>query len=87
MKVHDYIVIGAGSAGAIIAARLSDAGASVLLLKAGGRDDAPEIRVPAHFSKLQDTPLDWAYRTVEQQELAERRIFTTRGRTSRSPAE
>lgn len=77
---YDYIVVGAGSAGAIIAARLSDAGASVLLLEAGSTDDAPEIRVPALFAKLQDTHLDWGYRTVAQAELAERRIFWPRGR-------
>lgn len=67
--MHDYIVIGAGSAGAVVATRLAEAGAKVLLLEGGGKDDAPEIRVPGAFIALQDTHQDWAYRTAPQKQL------------------
>jgi choline dehydrogenase-like flavoprotein len=62
--MHDYIVVGAGSAGCVVANRLSAAGAKVLLLEAGGRDDVVNIRVPAFVETLMDSPVDWGYRTV-----------------------
>ena len=65
----DFIVIGAGSAGCVVASRLSATGASVLLLEAGGRDDRADIRIPALADQLLDSPVDWGYRTVPQREL------------------
>ena len=79
--MYDYIIVGAGSAGCVIANRLSvDPACKVLLLEAGGEDSAPMIHIPATFMGLQDTPIDWGYRTVPQPHLNGRRIFSPRGR-------
>ena len=60
----DYVVVGAGSAGCVIAARLSaDPSVSVLLVEAGPTDDAPEIDVPILAPRLLNGPHDWSYRT------------------------
>lgn len=78
----DYIVVGAGSAGAALAARLSeDPSISVLLLEAGGPDTALELHVPAAFSKLFRGPYDWGYDTVPQERLEGRTVFWPRGKT------
>ncbi|MFO1058202.1 MAG: GMC family oxidoreductase N-terminal domain-containing protein [Dongiaceae bacterium] len=76
----DFIVIGAGSAGCVLANRLSAAGASVLLLEAGGGDSRTDIRIPALADQLLDSPVDWGYRTVPQRELLGRKIFLSRGK-------
>ena len=82
MARFDYVVVGAGSAGCALAARLSeDPGASVLLLEAGPRDRAKEIRIPAAFSKLFKSKFDWGFETTPQPGLNGRRIFTPRGKT------
>jgi choline dehydrogenase len=66
-NVFDFIVIGAGSAGCVLAYRLSaDGFARVLLLEAGGDDSTPEVHIPALFGTLFGTEMDWAYRTVPQ---------------------
>ncbi|MBW9111624.1 GMC family oxidoreductase [Microbacterium ureisolvens] len=78
----DYIVVGAGSAGAALAARLSeDARVSVLLLEAGGPDKALELHVPAAFSKLFRGAYDWNYDTVPQPGLEGRTVYWPRGKT------
>jgi choline dehydrogenase len=78
----DYIVVGAGSAGAALAARLSeDPSISVLLLEAGGPDTALELHVPAAFSKLFRGPYDWGYDTVPQERLEGRTVYWPRGKT------
>jgi choline dehydrogenase len=78
----DYIVVGAGSAGAALAARLSeDPAVSVLLLEAGAPDKALELHVPAAFSKLFRGAYDWNYDTVPQPSLEDRTIFWPRGKT------
>jgi choline dehydrogenase len=75
----DYIVVGAGSAGAVVAARLSeDPATSVLLLEAGGEADADEITIPAAFANLFKTRWDWNYSTTEQKQLEGRRAYWPR---------
>jgi choline dehydrogenase len=81
MVAFDYIIVGAGSAGCVLANRLTeDASCRVLLIEAGGQDSSPLIKTPATFSMLQDSEFDWAYRTVPQVHLGGRRIFCPRGR-------
>ncbi len=78
----DYVVVGAGSAGAALAARLSeDPSVSVLLLEAGAPDTAMYLHVPAAFSKLFRGEYDWNYDTVPQPHLEGRTIFWPRGKT------
>jgi choline dehydrogenase len=73
------VIVGAGSAGAVIAARLSeDPGTSVLLLEAGGEAVADEITIPAAFSSLFKTRWDWNYQTSEQKQLGSRRAYWPR---------
>jgi choline dehydrogenase len=77
----DYIIVGAGSAGCVLANRLSEHPEHrVLLLEAGGDDNHPTIQTPALFSQLQDSPYDWADRTIPQTHLQGRRIFIPQGR-------
>jgi choline dehydrogenase len=62
MNSYDYIVVGAETAGCVLANRLASH-ASLLLLEAGGPDSKREIRIPAVFPKLFKTEIDWAYFT------------------------
>ncbi|GEM48748.1 GMC family oxidoreductase [Deinococcus cellulosilyticus] len=78
---HDFIVIGAGSAGCVITRRLLDAGARVLLLEAGGPDLDPRIKIPAAFSQLFRTPYDWELYTQPQRHLLGRTLYWPRGKT------
>ena len=78
---YDYIVIGAGSAGCVIAARLTENGKhTVLLLEAGKPDDKQEIRIPAAFSKLFHTAYDWDFSTEPEAATANRRLYWPRGK-------
>ena len=78
----DYIVIGAGSAGCVLANRLTeDRDASVLLLEAGGWDRDPMIRIPLGWGKiLEQRRHDWGYFTEPEPRLEDRRIETARGK-------
>ncbi|HVB06332.1 MAG TPA: GMC family oxidoreductase N-terminal domain-containing protein [Acidimicrobiales bacterium] len=81
MERFDVVIVGAGSAGCVLANRLSaDGDRRVLLLEAGARDLHPAIRVPAAFPTLYDGRLDWGFRTEPQPSLGERRVFWPRGK-------
>lgn len=78
---YDVVVVGAGSAGCVLAGRLTeDPNRRVLLLEAGPPDDADEVRIPAAFFQLFRTARDWDLRTEEQKQLLGRRLYWPRGR-------
>ncbi|MBM3918909.1 MAG: FAD-dependent oxidoreductase [Sphingomonadales bacterium] len=78
----DYLIVGAGSAGCVLAYRLSaDPSRKVILLEAGIRDWHPLIKIPAAFSKLYRSGVDYAHHSVAQPELFGRSLFIPRGRT------
>jgi choline dehydrogenase len=79
--VYDYVIVGAGSAGCVLAARLSEnPGVRVLLLEAGPPDTADEIHIPAAINLLFKTAYDWDYQTVPQDRALGRSIYWPRGR-------
>jgi len=76
------VIVGAGSAGCVLANRLSaDPARRVVLLEAGGPDRAREIRIPVAFTKLLQTGYDWNYRTTKQPQVAGRELYWPRGKT------
>ncbi len=77
----DYIVIGAGSAGCVVAGRLGEAGHKVLLLEAGGADSSPFIHVPLGYSMLYNNPkVNWCFNSEPEPHLDNRRLFQPRGK-------
>ncbi|MEU4559488.1 FAD-dependent oxidoreductase [Actinoplanes sp. NPDC023936] len=81
MGTYDYIVVGAGSAGATLAARLSeDPGTTVLLLEAGGSSRHLSVQVPVAFSKQFRTKYDWEFWTEPEPQLGGRRLYHPRGK-------
>jgi choline dehydrogenase len=81
-KRYDYIIIGAGSAGCVLANRLSeDAGTSVLVLEFGGSDRSVLLQMPSAFSLPMNTKkYNWRYETVAEPHLDNRRLHCPRGK-------
>jgi choline dehydrogenase-like flavoprotein len=79
---YDYVIVGAGSAGCVLANRLSeDPGVRVLLLEAGGKDRSPNIKIPAAFAKQFRTKLDWDYATEPEPHVDGRALYIPRGKS------
>ena len=77
----DYIVVGAGSAGCVVASRLAEAGYRTLLIEAGGEDRNPWIHIPLGYAKLYANPkVNWCYQSEPEPELNGRRLFQPRGK-------
>jgi choline dehydrogenase len=83
METFDYVIVGAGTAGCVLANRLSaDAGVTVCVLEAGPRDWHPYIHIPAGFIKLFSMPkLNWLYTQEPSEWTGGRRILAPRGKT------
>jgi choline dehydrogenase len=79
--MYDYVIVGAGSAGCVLAARLSeDPDVNVLLLEAGGPDTKENIHVPLGYLQLQRTDVDWDYVSAPEPNCGGRRIALPRGK-------
>ncbi len=79
--MYDYVIVGAGSAGCVLALRLTENPSTrVLLIEAGPPDDADEIHIPAALALLFQSTYDWDFRTVPQERAAGREIYWPRGR-------
>lgn len=75
MAGYDYVIVGGGSAGCVLANRLTeDESARVLLLEAGGRDGHPLIHMPVGFAKMTDGPHTWGFATAPQRHANNRKI-------------
>ena len=83
MEEFDYVIVGAGSAGCVLANRLSaDPDATVCVLEAGGRDWHPYVHMPAGFMKTYSMKsVNWCYEMEASEGTAGRRIFAPRGKT------
>jgi choline dehydrogenase len=81
MSTYDYVIVGAGSAGCVLAARLTeDPDVTVALIEAGGPDTDQEIHIPVAFSQQFKTRLDWDFDTDPEPGLAGRRAYLPRGK-------
>ncbi len=85
MDTYDYVVVGAGTAGCVVAARLSeDPNVTVAVVEAGRRNVPEDVRrnieIPWHWAFVQQSVVDWGYESVPQPHLGGRRIPEPRGR-------
>jgi choline dehydrogenase-like flavoprotein len=82
MSSADYIVVGAGSAGCVVANRLSeDPSVRVVVLEAGGPDRGPNFKIPAAFAEQFHTKADWDYYTEPEPHVNDRRLYCPRGKS------
>ena len=80
-QAYDYVIVGGGSAGCVLAARLSeDPAVRVCLVEAGGKDNHPYIHIPVGFAKLTAGPRTWGLETVPQRHAYNREIPYAQGR-------
>lgn len=80
-ETYDYIIVGAGSSGCALAARLSEMpDKNILVLEAGPPDDNQFVHIPAAFPNLFFSPMDWAYFTTPQKHLDGLRLYVPRGK-------
>jgi choline dehydrogenase len=81
MSAADYVIVGAGSAGCVLAARLSeDPDVRVTLIEAGGKGRHPNITIPAAFAKQFKTKLDWDFATEPEPHCDNRSLYVPRGK-------
>ncbi|MBR0908296.1 GMC family oxidoreductase [Bradyrhizobium japonicum] len=81
-EIYDYVIVGAGSAGCVLASRLTeDTNVRVALVEAGEYDNASEIHIPAAFPTLFKTKYDWDYNSEPEPALGGRSIYLPRGKT------
>ena len=80
LATYDYVIVGAGSAGCVLAHRLGRAGRRVLVIEAGGPADLAAVANPPEWPKLQGSELDWRYSTTPQPGLGGRSITCPRGK-------
>jgi choline dehydrogenase len=79
--MHDYVIVGAGSAGCVLANRLTeDPDISVCLVEAGPPDTEEALHIPVAFSQLYKTPFDWDFATEPEPALDGRNVYLPRGR-------
>jgi choline dehydrogenase len=80
--MSDYVIVGAGSAGCVLAARLTeDPAVQVTLIEAGGPDDAPEIQIPLAWPLIRKNQYDWDYTSQPEPGLDGRLVYLPRGKT------
>jgi choline dehydrogenase len=82
VTTYDHVIVGAGSAGCVLANRLTeDADVRVLLIEAGGKDRSPNIKIPAAFANQFHTKLDWDYATEPEPAVDGRELYIPRGKS------
>ena len=82
MNKYDYIIIGAGSAGCVLANRLSiNPRQNILLLEAGKTDKKREIGIPGAYGNIHRSSIDWGFYTAPQKHVNNRSIYLPRGKT------